>query len=52
MLDMPLAGGVDYGFIKSTFFSATTNACEEFQNKWMSSDTWTNLKTKYCLTDT
>jgi hypothetical protein len=44
---MPLVDAVDYGFIKSTFFAATTR--EDFQNKWMSSDTRGKLTAKYCI---
>ena len=40
---------VDSGFIKSSFLEATRG--ENFQNKWMSSDTWAKLIAKYCITD-
>jgi len=40
---------VDSGFIKSSFLEATRR--EDFQNKWMSSDTWAKLIAKYCITD-
>ncbi len=40
---------VDYGVIKSCFLQATRR--EEFQNKWMSADTWAKLIAKYCIRD-
>ena len=40
---------VDSGFIKSSFLEATRR--EDFQNKWMSSDTQAKLIAKYCITD-
>jgi hypothetical protein len=46
---MPSVASIDYGFIKSCFFQATRR--EEFQNKWMSADTWAKLIAKYCITD-
>jgi len=46
---MPSVASIDYGFIKSCFLQATRR--EEFQNKWMSADTWAKLIAKYCITD-
>ncbi len=46
---MPSLASVHYGFIKSCFLQATRR--EEFQNKWMSADTWAKLIAKYCITD-
>jgi hypothetical protein len=40
---------VDNGFIKTSFLEATRR--KEFQNKWMSSDTWAKLIAKYCITE-
>jgi hypothetical protein len=40
---------VDNGFIKTSFLESTRR--KEFQNKWMSSDTWAKLIAKYCIED-
>ena len=40
---------IDNGFIKTSFLESTR--WKEFQNKWMSSDTWAKLIAKYCIED-
>jgi len=40
---------VDNGFIKTSFLQATRQ--EEFQQKWMSAETWAQLIVKYSLVD-
>jgi hypothetical protein len=49
IVKMATEAHVDNGFIKTCFLEATRQA--EFQNAWMSSDTWANLITKYCISD-
>jgi hypothetical protein len=40
---------IDNGFIKTSFFEAVQR--KDFQNQWMSSDTWAKLIAKYCIID-
>ena len=40
---------IDNGFIKTSFLEAARR--KDFQNQWMSSDTWAKLIAKYCITD-
>ena len=40
---------MDNGFIKTSFLQATHR--EEFQQKWMSAETWVQLIVKYSIVD-
>jgi hypothetical protein len=48
-LKMSPKESVDNGFIKTSFLEATQQ--KQFQNKWMSSDTYAKLIAKYCIED-
>ena len=46
---MPSLTTVDNGFIKTCFLQASCR--EEFQQKWMSAETWAQLIIKYSIVD-
>jgi len=49
ILKMPILNTVDNGFIKTSFLQAARR--EEFQQKWMSAETWAQLIVKYSIVD-
>jgi hypothetical protein len=49
ILKMPSLNTVDNGLIKMSFLQAAHR--EEFQQKWMSAETWAQLIVKYSIVD-